>query len=173
MFESMNPLDRSTAWLEIFILMFVTFIIGFLFGWWYFRHKFKGYKDQPNAFKGYEIMHEDSGALAESEGIKAVKTRNRGGVMVTDVNDELSANETRPPIDFNEIGKIIEKDDLKLINGIGPTLETKLNKIGIYTFDQIGSFSEDDIREITKLIEYSFRRIIRDNWVGQAKKLMV
>ena len=38
-----------------------------------------------------------------------------------------------------------EPDDLKLIAGITPELETKLNKLGVIKFEQIANLSDDDI----------------------------
>jgi len=62
-----------------------------------------------------------------------------------------------------------DKDDLKLINGIGPFIEDKLNGIGIYTYQQISKFDENMISLITDAIQFFPGRIDRDDWVGQAK----
>ena len=64
-----------------------------------------------------------------------------------------------------------DRDDLKLINGVGPFIEEKLNEIGIYTFRQISQFDESLIELVTDAIQFFPGRILRDDWVGQAKKL--
>lgn len=64
-----------------------------------------------------------------------------------------------------------EKDDLTLINGIGPFIEKKLNDIGIYTYDQIAAFDGPKIEQVTRDVAYFPGRIEKDDWVGQAKKL--
>jgi predicted flap endonuclease-1-like 5' DNA nuclease len=64
------------------------------------------------------------------------------------------------------------KDDLKKINGIGPFIERKLNDLGIYTFEQVSKFDEELIEQITDAIEFFPGRIVRDNWVEQAKALI-
>ena len=64
-----------------------------------------------------------------------------------------------------------EKDDLKLIHGIGPFIEGKLNKIGIYHFRQISAFDQATIDKVTNAIEFFPGRIERDNWMGQATQL--
>ncbi len=73
-------------------------------------------------------------------------------------------------INFDRIGNASEanKDDLKLIKGIGPFIERKLNALGIYTFRQIANFTDEDVERITDVIEFFPSRIVRDNWVGQA-----
>ena len=64
------------------------------------------------------------------------------------------------------------KDDLKLIKGVGGFLEKKLNDIGIYTFEQISKFDNDIIENVTVAIEFFPGRIKRDKWVKQSKELM-
>lgn len=63
------------------------------------------------------------------------------------------------------------KDDLKLIHGIGPSIEKKLNALGIYSFRQISEFTSRTIDEITEAIKFFPGRIERDNWVSQARNL--
>ena len=77
-------------------------------------------------------------------------------------------------LDFDHIGRSKEsnKDDLKLIKGIGPFLEKKVNALGIYTFSQIANFRKKDIEGVNDAIEFFPGRIQRDDWVGQAKKLV-
>ena len=63
-------------------------------------------------------------------------------------------------------------DDLKEINGVGPKMEEALNSIGIYTFLQVSKMTKkeyDLIDEITGLFP---GRGERDDWSGQAKKLI-
>jgi branched-chain amino acid transport system ATP-binding protein len=61
-------------------------------------------------------------------------------------------------------------DDLQLINGIGPAIERQLRAHGVTRFEQIANWSGADVERIDELL--SFRgRVVRENWVGQAKKL--
>ena len=74
-------------------------------------------------------------------------------------------------------GEIAEKvkypnNNLKRIKGIGPHLERKLKKSGITSYQQIAEFSENDIRHVADQIGSFPRRIKREAWVEQAKKLL-
>ncbi len=62
-----------------------------------------------------------------------------------------------------------EKDDLTKIKGVGPFIEKRLNMIGIYTFQQLAELSPELIDRVGAAIEFFPHRIVRDNWVGQAK----
>ena len=63
------------------------------------------------------------------------------------------------------------KDDLKLIKGVGPKIEGMLNNLGIYKFSQIAAWSKSDIEEISSKLGSFKDRITRDDWVKKARKL--
>jgi predicted flap endonuclease-1-like 5' DNA nuclease len=62
------------------------------------------------------------------------------------------------------------KDDLKLISGVGPKLEDLLNKNGVYYFWQVASWDGSDIDFIDERLDVFRGRISRDNWVDQAEQ---
>jgi predicted flap endonuclease-1-like 5' DNA nuclease len=62
-------------------------------------------------------------------------------------------------------------DDLKMIKGVGPKLEALLHKLGFYHFDQIASWTEDEVSWVDQNLEGFKGRVSRDNWVEQAKLL--
>lgn len=64
------------------------------------------------------------------------------------------------------------KDDLKQISGVGPKYEQTLNDIGIYNFDQVSKMTPEAIKAIEEITQYFPGRIERDDWIGQATKLM-
>lgn len=79
----------------------------------------------------------------------------------------------KPKLNFDNFGYADkgQTQDLTKINGIGPYIEQKLNEIGIYNYEQISRFKEDDIRILTELIDFFPGRIERDDWVRQAEEL--
>lgn len=64
-----------------------------------------------------------------------------------------------------------EKDDLKLISGIGPVLEGKLNAAGIGHYRQIAVLTDADIDHLESEVIHLSGRIRRDDWVAQAREL--
>lgn len=77
-------------------------------------------------------------------------------------------------LDYKSFGTatVEEKDDLKMISGIGPFIEERLHALDIYTFRQISKFTPRDIKTINDAIEYFSGRIERDEWVAQARELV-
>lgn len=65
-----------------------------------------------------------------------------------------------------------EISDLTEIHGIGPAISRKLYAMGIYSFKQISQFDDKMIQQVGKALKFFPDRIIRDNWVGQAKRLV-
>jgi len=63
-----------------------------------------------------------------------------------------------------------QKDNLTLIKGVGIKLEEKLNELGIFHFDQIAGWSQEDIDWVDSSLSFS-GRIQRDSWVDQSKIL--
>lgn len=61
-----------------------------------------------------------------------------------------------------------EKDDLKKIKGIGPVMENTLNELGVTSYKQLGSFTQNDIQKVSDALSDFPDRIERDGWVPQA-----
>ncbi|WOS63964.1 NADH:ubiquinone oxidoreductase [Sinorhizobium fredii] len=62
-------------------------------------------------------------------------------------------------------------DDLKRISGIGPKLVQVLNDRGLRRFADLAALSEADVARIDAELALE-GRILRDDWIGQAKALM-
>jgi large subunit ribosomal protein L21 len=65
----------------------------------------------------------------------------------------------------------LDTSNLSLISGIGPTIEKKLRAAGITSWNEIASWSEEDVAKWDS--ELSLRgRATREEWVVQAKELL-
>ncbi|MEM7720329.1 MAG: NADH-quinone oxidoreductase subunit E [Pseudomonadota bacterium] len=64
-----------------------------------------------------------------------------------------------------------QADDLKKIKGVGPKLETLLNSLGFFHFDQIAVWSADEVAWVDANLEGFKGRVTRDDWIDQAKTL--
>jgi len=62
-------------------------------------------------------------------------------------------------------------DDLKMIKGIGPGLEKELNVAGVYHFDQLASWTDEEVAWADQHLVRFKGRVSRDNWVTQAQAL--
>ena len=64
-----------------------------------------------------------------------------------------------------------EPDDLKLIAGITPELEKKLNKLGLIKFDQIANLTDHEIAFVDEQLALD-GQIENEDWVSKAVALM-
>lgn len=65
---------------------------------------------------------------------------------------------------------VSKKDNLKLIKGIGPQNEGRLNELGIRSFSQIAEWKKKDQAHFGEVLAFP-GRIEREEWVKQAKVL--
>jgi len=61
-----------------------------------------------------------------------------------------------------------QKDDLKLIKGIGPQLEKKLNSSGVTTFDQMSRLTSEELQAILGISKRGIQNA--DNLISQAQQ---
>ncbi len=64
-----------------------------------------------------------------------------------------------------------DSDNLKLIPGITPELETMLNKLNIIKFEQVAALNDDEITTIDDVLKLN-GQIENDDWVNHAQRLM-
>ncbi len=65
----------------------------------------------------------------------------------------------------------IKKDDLTKIKGVGAKIEDSLNELGIYTYEQIANWTQEDIDKINATLKFK-GRTSREDWVTSAKSLL-
>jgi len=112
--------------------------------------------------------------IEEDEEEEVIETKSPAAVAETARTSYITYTHNKPKLNFDNFGyaDASEVQDLTRINGIGPYIEQKLNEIGIYNYQQISRFKDEDIRVLTELIDFFPGRIERDNWVEQADDLV-
>jgi predicted flap endonuclease-1-like 5' DNA nuclease len=65
---------------------------------------------------------------------------------------------------------LFAKDDLTLINGIGPAFERALNAVGIHSFAQLARQTPEELAS-QLAARVTAERIRRDRWIEQAREL--
>lgn len=63
-----------------------------------------------------------------------------------------------------------QPDDLTVIGGVGPKIQELLNEMGIWHYDQIAAWSEENVIWVDRELNFS-GRIVREGWVQQAASL--
>ncbi|MEM6641965.1 MAG: hypothetical protein AAF616_03215 [Bacteroidota bacterium] len=179
MFENLNPLDKSTATLEILIMLIVAFIIGFIIAWILRRPRKSVITAEPAQNTKNDSLERDLRLLRDENStlkreLEECKAQENSSAIEEETKHEgdiaSQDKENAEKLGFKP-ASASQKDDLTKIKGIGPFIEKKLNSLGIYTFEQIESFTPDTVEKVTDAIQFFPGRIDRDDWVGQAKRL--
>jgi predicted flap endonuclease-1-like 5' DNA nuclease len=85
-------------------------------------------------------------------------------------DEALDTNNNSKPQSLLSQARDGKADNLCRIKGVGAVIEKKLNNLGIYHFDQIANFSENEIAWVDEHLAFK-GRIKREDWVNQAKLL--
>ncbi|SDX42557.1 50S ribosomal protein L21 [Roseicitreum antarcticum] len=108
---------------------------------------------------------------ADATGVKvAVGTGSVSGFAVTAAPTQTApvANLTGvKPANLLTEARDGQPDDLKKISGVGPKLEALLHKNGVFHFDQIAAWTEEEIAYMNDQLSFK-GRIERDGWLEQA-----
>ncbi len=97
------------------------------------------------------------GSLGEKPAVQSIETPKKA-VSLEDKN--------RPAA----IEKPAVTDDLKMIAGVGPRIETILHELGIHTFAQVAAWKKAEREWVDSYLNFK-GRIERDEWIKQAKAL--
>lgn len=181
-------INELSQYLGLFALMFSAFLVGYISSWWLYKEKYRNIitrlKKEVNQLKSPKKLHDIETIFTEIRPKIIEVVKETQDEKIVTLSKEKIAEKTRdsyvshtkpsPVLNFDSFGyaDIEDRQDLTEINGIGPYTEQKLNGIGIYTFDQISRFNEEDITTVTELIDFFPGRIDHDNWIGQAKVLL-
>ncbi|MBN9314414.1 MAG: NADH-quinone oxidoreductase subunit NuoE [Devosia sp.] len=113
------------------------------------------------------MREEATGAESPAGKIDAGKTDTKAKRVAAPAAVSSPTRETGGPLFTPPPGA---KDDLKLISGVGPVLEGKLNAAGITTWAQVAALKKADIDRLEAHLAFP-GRVARDEWIKQAKAL--
>jgi NADH-quinone oxidoreductase subunit E len=113
------------------------------------------------------MREQATGAESPAGKIDAGKTDTKAKRVAAPPTVTSPTRETGGPLFTAPVG---QKDDLKLISGVGPVLEDRLNAAGITTWAQVAALSSADIERLEAHLSFP-GRVARDQWIKQAEAL--
>jgi predicted flap endonuclease-1-like 5' DNA nuclease len=109
---------------------------------------------------------------APPETVSVEPAASAADAVVVDAEPEPVASPAAAEIVDVEPAPAATPDDLTQIKGVGPKLQTLLNDLGVYRFEQIAGFDDADLARIDAQLGTFKGRPFRDGWIEQAKSLM-
>jgi len=154
----------------------------------------KDFNEESITLEGKNSANENSNSQSflssnqvdeKSKDIAQNNTKNKPEEVINE-NDTLTDNATSNVVENSNIDNEQNEEDNKpavlseprdgkadnlcRIKGIGFVIEEKLHNLGVFHFDQIAAWSEDEIKWVDSHLAFS-GRILREDWIGQAAKL--
>lgn len=149
------------------------FMFGFLYGWFIKIAFDRIYRDNDieDARNENASLRDYIRTLEMRLQPKSLETKSVQSARLT---DEPTTNpppgQEDSPVPPDTLGATEElKDDLKIIRGVGPAIERKLNNAGIFTFAALSKLSAQDLENI---LGSQIRRLQNENdLIAQARDL--
>jgi predicted flap endonuclease-1-like 5' DNA nuclease len=157
--------------LEIIVYLLIAGLIGFVLGWMLRDNKAKTTVDKETSTPNEETEKREEPKKEKEITPKEKSQQSKTQTTTVEKTVEKSVETESASKKTATEAQKKEKDELTLIKGIGPVLEKKLNNLGIYYFDQISSWSEEEQASIGVQLSFA-KKVEREEWVKQAKELM-
>jgi predicted flap endonuclease-1-like 5' DNA nuclease len=181
-----NATPIPIAYIEACVMMLGAFVIGYAGCYLFLNKKLK--KQHKESVEKDQSLHKRIKELNEEiDHLERIKSYQKDRMdqdyesvkfnvkaFSEKIIDDSMESPSASALNFDILGYATEeeKDNLQQIHGIGPYTEEKLNKLGIYTFEQISKFTEADILNVTELIKFFPDRIKNDQWVSKARDMI-
>ncbi|PWJ19369.1 50S ribosomal protein L21 [Jannaschia seohaensis] len=144
----------------------------------------KGHRQQLTLLRVGDILTEGAGSTGVKAAVGAGSVSGAAMAAVTEATEaalgvsdtasdeakiaEAATAGTRPT-NLLEAARGGKADDLKKISGVGPKLEGLLHENGVFHFDQIAAWGDEEIAYMDDKLSFK-GRIARDGWIDQAKQ---
>lgn len=126
LYENVNPLNKSTAVVEILLLLLGSFVLGYIAHWLLCRYRHH--------------------SASTKRPVQIVERR---------------------PVS-TPLAQPAKKDDLKMIEGIGPKIEELLHESGISTFADLANTSQQNLDRVLEQAGSRFQMHNTTSWARQA-----
>ncbi len=172
--------------IEVSLFLLIAFLLGCILGWLFRKIRFSRAINGPAPTSASPVSEvKAASSKAADPGLKrqvaandvaandvaasahaAQKPKATPIPQTADKDGTKEDNGARPStLDQPRDGK---KDNLKKIKGVGPKIESVLNELGIYHFDQISKWDQKTVEWVDENLSFK-GRINRDGWVEQAR----
>jgi len=135
----LNPLSPPVAISEMVVILLAAAVIGYLIGRWITKGQIRSLR---------QVLEKKEGELGDCQAQQQLPDTFRNN---------------KPPVDATVV-----RDDLKLIEGIGPAIEKLLNAADIFSFSQLAATPEETLTTILHNAGPRFRIHDPGSWPRQA-----
>jgi len=136
---------------EIFFMLIVAFVLGWLARWVYERKFFED-----------DFVHEESAHIKEV--VQEVEVPQAATAVVAPVAQTVQQAVAQKPV---YVG--YAQDDLKIVEGVGPKIESLLKEGGFDTWQRLAEAEVDDVKTLLRAAGERYRIHDPSTWPEQAQ----
>lgn len=156
--ENLKCLFNNFPW-DIFFFWFIPLLLLALLLWWWYNKKIGNLQNINEELNGrIKYLESELDACRKTRVSIAVDTTASTGANAVVAGLAAGATPVAPAL----------KDDLKIVEGIGPKIEELFNKAGIYSFAQLANMSVSQMKEILDKAGSRFQIHDPTTWADQA-----
>lgn len=154
------------------VLAGIVLLIAFV-AWWLWGRS----KPTPTKREYTDVLSEGAApaernnALISAPSAAALVTPPPGVGTMAGIGEIVAHAAAEEVADAAPVPVVASGDDLGRIKGIGPKLKALLTSLGVTSYAQIASWTDEDIARIDAQLGSFAGRARRDNWVEQARLL--
>jgi predicted flap endonuclease-1-like 5' DNA nuclease len=165
MFDLINPCGNPNAWWQQLIMLGLPLLLGYLWGKGNSGAATVAELDPSLSAKLNGLNADLDACRAESKAIES-STKIAAPAMESVVANSLTAaGAAAAAVTLGDKSKI---DDLKVVEGIGPKIESLFNEAGIWSFAQLAATSPERLKEILEAAGSRFQIHNPTTWPAQA-----
>lgn len=160
MLDILNPCNDPNAWWQQLLMLAGPFLLGWLWP--------KGNKQVAEA--SVDLTERIAAVEADLADCKsntaALQIKITDKTATANIANIVAANGL---VATGQIQKPTKKDDLKVVEGIGPKIESLFNEAGILSFSDLANTSADRLKEILFAAGSRFQMHDPTTWPAQSK----
>jgi predicted flap endonuclease-1-like 5' DNA nuclease len=172
MLDILNPCNDPNAWWQQLLMLGIPFLLGLLWAKGSTTTDDSGNSDLLASLDADLADCRKSTVIAEAT-LKASSNISGSATLPNSFSGNSAVSSVGPEsigsaIASNDISKS-KKDDLKVVEGIGPKIETLFNDAGIYSFEQLANTTAGRLKEILVAAGSRYQMHDPTTWPAQSK----
>jgi predicted flap endonuclease-1-like 5' DNA nuclease len=154
MLDILNPCQCDSAWWQHLLMLGIPFLLGLLWP--------KGASNSDDSGLSARLASLDSD-------LSACRSNTRSAEASLSVAAPIAASVAANSISANTGASKSKKDDLKVVEGIGPKIEGLFNDAGIHTFEELANTPATRLKQILEAAGSRYQMHDPTTWPAQSK----
>jgi predicted flap endonuclease-1-like 5' DNA nuclease len=161
MLDILNPCQNESAWWQHLLMLGVPFLLGLLWA--------KGSGESPDDRLSARLSSLDADLAACRNNTKTAEASLKAATESATTSGNAFVGTSVKAAAISSSSSKPKKDDLKVVEGIGPKIEELFYNAGIYSFEELANTPASRLKEILEAAGSRFQMHDPTTWPAQSK----